>query len=129
MNARATKSLAANGLSFTRAMIVAGDTNSRPGRVPDNDELPFDDEILARLLGGAGLVNACKVVQANTCDEQIDRIMYRSGESVTLQAIEWFVDQQFVDEEGNRLPDHPAIAVKFCGHRPVFASRSISDKF
>ena len=129
MNARATKSLAANGLSFARAMIAAGDTNSRPGRAPANDELPSDGEILARLLSSAALVDACKVVQANTCDDQIDRIMYRSGESVTLQAIEWFVDQQFVNEEGNRLPDHPAIAVKFCGHRPVFASRSICDKF
>ena len=76
MNARATKSLAANGLSFTRAMIVAGDTNSRPGRAPGNGELPSDDEILARLLSGAGLVDACKVVQANTCDDQIDRNMY-----------------------------------------------------
>ncbi len=74
MNARATKSLAANGLSFACAMIVAGDTNSRPGRASGNDELPSDDEILARLLSGAGLVDACKMVQANTCDDQIDRL-------------------------------------------------------
>ena len=113
MNARATKSLAANGRSFGCAIIVAADTNSRPGRAPDNDELSSDDEILARLLSGAGLVDACKAGQANTCDEQIDRIMYRSGDGVILQAIDWYVDESFIDEEGNQLSDHPALAVKF----------------
>jgi hypothetical protein len=102
-----------NSRSVGRAIIVSGDTNSRPGRAPGNDELPSDDEVLARLLSGAGLVDACKVVQANTCDEQIDRIMYRSGDGVILQAIDWYVDESFIDEEGHRLSDHPAIAVKF----------------
>ncbi|TDJ64539.1 MAG: hypothetical protein E2O37_06575 [Proteobacteria bacterium] len=113
MNARATKSLAANGFSFARAMIVAGDINSRPGRAPGNDEPPSDDEILARLLSGAGLVDACKVVQANTCDNQIDHMMYRSGDGVVLQAIDWHIDEDFIDEDGSPLSDHAAIAVKF----------------
>lgn len=102
-----------NTRSVGRAVIIAGDTNIRVGRVPENDEIPSDDELLARLLEGAGVVDACEVVQVTTCAPHIDRVLYRSVAGVMLQAINWFVDQSFVDEEGNRLSDHPAIAVKF----------------
>lgn len=102
-----------NTRSDGRAVIVAGDTNLLLGRGTDSEEIPSDDVTLARLLAGAGLVDACEILEAGDCSAQIDRILYRSSGGVTLDAIDWYVDERFVDEDGKRLSDHPAIAARF----------------
>ena len=83
-----------------RAVIVAGDTNM--------DEQ--DEPSLVALLDGAGLVDTCRAL---TCGEEgrIDRVMLRSSAAVELTAVEWLVDDRFVDPDGNDLSDHEAVGV------------------
>lgn len=99
--------------SIERAVIITGDTNPRVGRAPSSGQAPSDGAILARLLGAAGLADACAVVQSSVCDQHIDRILYRPDGDLTLQAIDWYVDERFRDADGDPLSDHPAIAMKF----------------
>jgi hypothetical protein len=102
---------AINGFSFAKALIVVGDTNLHLQTVPSDDQLPTNAEILERLIDGAQLTDACRAVG---CDhEQIDRIFYRSGEALKLEAVDWTVDERFVDADGEPLSDHSAIAVQF----------------
>jgi hypothetical protein len=83
-----------------RAVIIAGDTNM--------DE--EDEASLVALLDGAGLVDACRAL---SCGEEgrIDRVMLRSSAQVELTAVDWQVDDRFVDPEGNQLSDHEAVGV------------------
>ena len=92
---------AINANSVNHAVIVAGDTNLKPAD---------DSETLAALLSDANLSDSC---QALSCPEpeRIDRIMYRSSSTLMLTASSWQVDSSFVDEQGEDLSDHEAVAV------------------
>lgn len=91
--------------SAGRAVIVGGDTNLRVSREGDAARL-------ARLMGGAALADSCEAV---SCPDptHIDRFFLRSGDAVELEAVEWSEDRSFVDDVGEDLSDHPAIAVRF----------------
>ena len=83
-----------------RAVIVAGDTNSRPER----------DEGLQRLLDEAGLVEACRAVGCG--DDRIDRVMLRGSERVSLEVESWSLPPEFVDDTGEDLSDHVPVLVR-----------------
>jgi endonuclease/exonuclease/phosphatase family metal-dependent hydrolase len=84
-----------------RAVIVGGDTNMRL-----EDEAAFQ-----ALLQGAGLADACRALM---CAEQgrFDRVLYRSGARVRLEAIAWSVPAGFVDAAGKPLSDHQPVSVR-----------------
>lgn len=84
-------------------MIFLGDTN-----------LHYDDPADAPLLNrltDAGLEEVCPLVD---CPEPnwIDKIFIRSSSSVTLTALEWKHEAEFVDAEGVALSDHPAVSAQ-----------------
>lgn len=91
--------------SAGKAVIVAGDTNLRRSR-------PRDVASLERLLASAGLTDSCAATSCGD-DDHIDRFLFRSSAAVTVTARSWRVDTRFVDEMGEDLSDHPAIAVEF----------------
>lgn len=101
---------AMNGWSAGNAIIFLGDTNVD---IDDARERPQ----LERLLSGAGLEDACERLQ---CPEpnHIDRILFRSGEALALDAVDWRVAPEFVDASGAPLSDHPAIAGTFAWVAP-----------
>jgi len=84
-----------------RAVIVGGDTNMRLG----------DEAVFQTLLQGAGLTDSCRALM---CADQgrIDRILYRSGARVRLEAAAWSVPAGFVDKEGKPLSDHEPVSVR-----------------
>lgn len=88
--------------SAARAVIVAGDTN-----MDEEDEADF-----VTLLNGAGLTDACREL---TCGDEfrIDRIMFRSSDTVELTPTSWIVDLSFVDASGEQLSDHDAVVAEF----------------
>jgi hypothetical protein len=84
------------------AVIVTGDTNMKLA----------DEPVLQTLLAGAGLDDACRKL---SCAEpnRIDRVMFRSSQTLTLTPQNWRVDQSFVDTGGQPLSDHEAVGVDF----------------
>lgn len=110
------------------AVIVLGDTNSlytRSGAEQDNIET---------LLGGTGVSDVwlhllrddmvpapgdpiddgCGLSPDGPDCERIDKIFYRSGATVTLTPLEYFVpDWAFLDEGGHDLSDHKPVAATF----------------
>lgn len=91
-----------DGRSAGRAVLLLGDTNIR---VSD----PSDEPLLGRYLD-AGLREGCDEVG---CPEpgHIDRFLLRDGGGLSLTVEAWSREEQFVDEDGADLSDHPAIAL------------------
>lgn len=90
--------------SANKALIVAGDTNL------NTESRPEDVGLFQILLDGTGLSDACRSLSCG--NELVDRVLFRNGSSVTLKAISWEIDPEFVDKQGNPLSDHSAISVK-----------------
>lgn len=86
------------------ALIVGGDTNldARDAR---------DRTILGEFLRRTRLHDACPT--SGCADRHIDRIFFRSSATVRLHVQGWRQDPAFVDNLGQALSDHPAIAVRF----------------
>lgn len=93
----------------TGPLVVAGDTNLDGGD-------PDDEPLLQRLLDGAGLTDACRGLDCG--NEQIDRVMFRSGDELPVAANSWRIADEFVDADGNDLSDHKAINVELAISRP-----------
>jgi endonuclease/exonuclease/phosphatase family metal-dependent hydrolase len=89
------------------ALIVAGDTNMKEA----------SEDILQKLLTGAGLRDACREL---SCPEpyRIDRILVRDGDDVALTVSDWRIDASFVTETGDDLSDHEALALDVHWARP-----------
>ena len=92
-----------NSRSAGQAVIVAGDTNLSDGRSDDM-------VMLDRLMTNAGLTDACRALGCGS--EELDRVLFRSSASLTLQALTWAFADEFVDPSGHDLSDHPAIRVE-----------------
>ncbi|MCA9550673.1 MAG: hypothetical protein KC933_11605 [Myxococcales bacterium] len=90
--------------SAGRAVIVGGDTNLE---LDDPDEAPT----LQAFLQDAGLTDACTSLACP--EDHIDRFMFRSGGGLTLEATDWAVAEEFVDDAGQPLSDHEAVRVRF----------------
>ncbi|MEM6995565.1 MAG: hypothetical protein AAF721_33955 [Myxococcota bacterium] len=87
-----------------RALVVAGDFNLRATD-------PEDVEPLANIIEGAGLTDVCDALACG--DQRIDHIMIRSGTSVTLEAMTWWIPEEFVDARtGEELSDHLPVAAQ-----------------
>lgn len=84
-------------------LIVAGDTNLH------GDETA-DKAILETFLDVTGLTDSCRAMGCTKTD-RIDRVMYRSSASVTLDATSWLSDDQWLDSDGEQLSDHEPVAV------------------
>lgn len=83
-------------------LVVAGDTNLDTSH-------PADAATLARLLEGAALEDPCPA--PCTGPGRIDRIFVRGGKGVELIAHNWREEREFVDDDGEPLSDHPAVAL------------------
>jgi endonuclease/exonuclease/phosphatase family metal-dependent hydrolase len=104
--------------SAGRAVILGGDTNLHTDEEPENPQDVEDTDIWRQFLEETGLADVCDVVG---CDEpgRIDKFAYRSGDDVELEARSWnFQVDVFVDDDGEPLSDHDALAVDF-GWRPA----------
>ena len=97
--------LAMSELSFDVPLLFMGDTNLHP-----ND--PVDGELSRRFEEELGLQDLCTVMN---CSEpnRIDRIYFRSGTQLDLEATGWAVADEFVDSQGVDLSDHNAISGTF----------------
>jgi endonuclease/exonuclease/phosphatase family metal-dependent hydrolase len=87
--------------SAGKAVVIAGDTN-----------MSRDSEALvSAFLARTGLLDACRSLG---CDapNRIDRIMYRSSETLELRATRLVVDARFVTAEGRDLSDHKAVGAR-----------------
>jgi len=91
--------------SAGRAILFLGDTNLQAHN-------EADAPLLDRWIQTVGLTDACEEVD---CPEpgRIDRILYRDGAGVDLEATSWAVEERFVDGEGQALSDHEAISASF----------------
>ncbi len=90
--------------SSGRAVIVAGDFNLRASD-------PEDVEPLMLIFDGAGLSDACLVVECG--DERIDKVLVRDGNRVALEVQGWRIPPEFVDaDDGAPLSDHLPVAVQ-----------------
>lgn len=87
-----------------QALIVAGDTNL-------HGHYETDVENLNLMKSELGIVDACEVLECG--DDRIDRIFYRSGGGLVLEAQHWEIPEEFVDTQGNPLSDHDPILVEF----------------
>jgi endonuclease/exonuclease/phosphatase family metal-dependent hydrolase len=91
------------------AVIVAGDFNMVSDTEPAKSQL-------ARLLMAAGLTDACAQFACSR-PGNLDKILYRSGERVTLEATSWNLESDvFVGADGMPLSDHDPVAVHFAYH-------------
>ena len=92
-----------NTRSAGQAVVVAGDTNLSDGRSEDM-------VMLDRLMADAGLTDSCRALGCGS--EEIDRVLYRSSTTLSLEALAWAFADEFVDPSGHDLSDHPAIRVE-----------------
>lgn len=88
--------------SKARPVIVAGDTNM----------FGQDSSLLEQLKSGAELRDSCRTL---SCAQpgRIDRVLYRSSDTLQLRPKSWGIDGRFVDARRQPLSDHLAVAVAF----------------
>jgi hypothetical protein len=88
-----------------RAVIVAGDTNLKQF-LRSEDKAPY-----SKLVTQAQLKDSCEAV---TCgDVRIDRVFYRSSETLQIEIKSWMLRDDFVDADGAPLSDHVPIHVEY----------------
>lgn len=91
--------------SADRALLVAGDFNVWSA-------IAEDGRRLEELVGALGLRRVA-VPPITQGWPDVDRIYYRSGRGVRIEAIDASIESAFVDDEGRPLSDHAAIAARF----------------
>ncbi|NLA34299.1 MAG: hypothetical protein GX868_01270 [Actinobacteria bacterium] len=92
------------------AVIVAGDTNLHTHSDHRDASDGADTEIWTAFLEATGLVDACDATRCEQPDA-IDKVAVRSG-NVALEVTDHaFVSDEFLDETGENLSDHPPLAV------------------
>ncbi len=87
--------------SAGNAILFTADTNLKWSDPEDLEAL--------NLLYGNDLLDTC-VETGCPDDDHIDRILFRSGGGVTLEAKSWTEEPDFFDDAGVPLSDHPAIS-------------------
>lgn len=93
--------------STNRAVLVGGDWNLHPDR-------PEEAAILDDFRETAGMTDVCEVVDCGADADEIDRMMFRSSETLDLIPVSHrFERAEFVDAEGAPLSDHDPLAVQF----------------
>jgi endonuclease/exonuclease/phosphatase family metal-dependent hydrolase len=94
---------AMEGWSAGRAVVFVGDTNLSGDSAVDQAEVE-------RWCAATGLQDACDLLG---CPEpgRIDRVLLRDGGGVALEALDWRVEEGFVDAAGAPLSDHDPIGL------------------
>ena len=87
-----------------KAMIVAGDFNLHG----DSEEDVVNLDLLKTELN---IEDACEVLECG--DDRIDRVFFRSGPNLELEALQWEIPSHFIDTSGAPLSDHDPIHVRF----------------
>lgn len=106
------------------ALIVLGDFNSRYTR--DGDILPefvattgVSDVWIELVRGGdvpevgPSLQDGCELSFADAACERVDKIFYRNGIDVELEALSHAVPEDWVDSMGEQLSDHEPVSAEF----------------
>ncbi|KAF2164336.1 hypothetical protein M409DRAFT_67873 [Zasmidium cellare ATCC 36951] len=107
-------------VSAGRSVVVEGDTNSLYSRTTDDvgvfGQVGLGDAWVERVYGGVIPTNVPKCpgpTTDNTC-EVYDKILYRSGDSVKLNATSFdYVTDMFLQPDGSILTDHNAVLAEF----------------
>ena len=94
-----------NKYSADQAVIIAGDTNMKPVRRPE------DTPAFKALLSGAKLQDSADFLKVGI--EEIDRFLFRSGPHIEIEPVLWRRADEMVDADGKDLSDHQAIKVDF----------------
>lgn len=95
-----------------QALIIAGDFNLAV------EQHPEDKALLDKLLEKGQLIDGCAHTECKTervgAFDIYDRVLYRNGSKVVLEAKSWTVAGDFVNKRGKMLSDdHYPIIVKF----------------
>ena len=98
-----------NDYSVNQAVIIAGDTNMKPVRRPE------DVPALKALLRDAKLQDAADFLQIGI--EEIDRFLFRSGPNLQIEPVHWRRADEMIGPNGKNLSDHEAIKVDFVWRR------------
>lgn len=96
--------------SGERAVVIAGDTNLKP------DSSVEDAALLEELVSGLGLTDVCRALSCGD-EARIDRVLFRSGERLTLTPRVWRLEPGFADESGQPLSDHEPVFASFTWER------------
>lgn len=113
-----------NQRSVGKAVIVLGDTNSRYTREQDNFETAvleacgLTDPWIDLMRGGDVPVDGDALMDSDNrnsaSNEVVDKIWYRSGRNVELEAISYaLLDSMFTKSDGSQLSDHYPITTTF----------------
>lgn len=124
--------------STGKAVLVIGDTNSRFTRAEDNFETAvletcgLTDAWVELICGGVAPEDGEALFDYDNPNsanhEVVDKIWYRSGRNVTLEAIHYaLLATEFTDENGKQLSDHYPITATFS--YTVNESIKLSDTF
>jgi endonuclease/exonuclease/phosphatase family metal-dependent hydrolase len=115
---------AINTRSVGRAVLVAGDLNSRYSRAGDIvpallESAQLEDVWLELVRNGqrpvVGMPATCSDTELDdpAC-ERIDKVLYRSSSDVRLLPVAYVVEgQRFSDADGAQLSDHRPVSVRF----------------
>lgn len=95
-----------------RAIIVGGDTNLHTDDITPEGGGGADTAIWEQFLAATGLTDACA---RTSCSDtgSIDKIAYRSGSSVALDATSHYFPTERFSYMGEDLSDHPPLVVEF----------------
>ncbi len=93
-------------MSATHALIVAGDFNLDP-------RTPRDRILLDRFVGDLQLVHSDAGGSVTKWAEQIDHILYRSGQGTELELVDSGEAKEFLAAGKTPLSDHPAVFARF----------------
>ena len=95
---------ALTGFSANHPVVFTGDFNLHSSDPEDSDQL-------ARLRSEGGLTDSCEDTLCSEPD-RIDRIFFRSSETLQLEALSWQQELAFFDPQGTALSDHDALSAR-----------------
>lgn len=99
--------------SAGRAVVLGGDTNLHTDQVHPDGSGGADIVIWQEFLAATGLTDTCDEL---ACPDpgSIDKIAYRDGVGVDLDAVSWAMPtERFRAPDGSDLSDHPPVVVRF----------------
>ncbi|KAM0275823.1 hypothetical protein ACHAQH_007368 [Verticillium albo-atrum] len=107
--------------SAGNAVVAFGDSNSRYSRTPDDIRVfrrdnGMTDPWVELVRGGVEptVESVCSNPSTTNFCETVDKVFYRSGPTLTLEAAGWAYDSaRFLQDNGSILSDHNPVAANF----------------
>lgn len=87
-----------------RPVIIGGDTNLDFGEASE-------EKLLESFRRHGGFRIACR--EAGCRQESKDRFLFRSGDNVHLDVLDWSIPAVFIDDNGHALSDHAPVAATY----------------